>query len=204
MKTIHLSIIIGSGITIVIVGTLLILVLLQYTPIKPERCDYYPNTTICRGTSMNIDGINRDYDEAPVFNDLNRPVEFDDIKFVYTGSSTPQNDNIDCSTDFPRAINVTFGHHPAIIVQYGGYYKVNETRHFTATFPNGKTKYLTLCWAQFTNPKIITMVETLGGSPIFEGGKINWFDDNKTAAIVQHRYRADPQYYNTYIAEVLH
>ncbi|MGI0068718.1 MAG: hypothetical protein ACREAN_00520, partial [Nitrosopumilaceae archaeon] len=143
------------------------------------------------------------YDEAPVVNDLNRPVEFDDVKFVYVGSSTPQNDNMDCSTEFPRAINVTFGHHTPIIVQYGGYYSINETRHFTATFPNGNTKYLTLCWAELTQPKIISMTDSGAMSvPFFTGQKINWFDDNKTAAIVQHSYQQDPQYYNTYIAEI--
>ncbi len=152
---------------------------------------------------MNIDGNNRDYDEAPVYNDLNRPVEFDDVIFVYTGSGTPHGDNVDCSTEFPRAINVTWGHHPPVIVMYGGYYKVNETRHFIATFPNGQTRSLTLCWAQFTQPKITEMSDSgIGGTPIFTGEKINWFDYNKTAAIIQHRYHEDPQYYNEYIAEV--
>ncbi len=203
MKTLHLSIIIGSAIAIVIVGSFLMVLSLQYVPIKPQRCDYYPNTTICHGTSMNIDGDNRDYDEAPVFNDLNRPVEFDDITFVYTGSSTPQNDNIDCNTAFPRAINVTWSHHPPVIVMYGGYYKVNETRHFTVMLPDGTTNSTTLCWSQFTKPKITEMIDSGGmGTPIYSGMKINWLDKNKTAAIVQHQYQTE-DYYNAYIAEII-
>jgi hypothetical protein len=126
----------------------------------------------------------------------------DNVTFLYTGSSTPEKDNLDCDTEFAREINVTFGHHPPI-VSYDGYYKVNETRHFTAKFQNGDIKQLVLCWAEFTKPKINQMSDVPGslGGPIYIGWKINWFDENRSAAIVQHQYQTE-DYYNAYIAEI--
>lgn len=165
------------------------------------RCEYYPNNTVCLGMSMAIDNQNRDYDESPVYDYLNRPVEIDNVTFLYTGSSTPEKDNLNCDTEFPRTINVTFGHHPPIVV-FDGYHKVNETRHFAVRFADGTTNSTILCWAQFTKPEITEMKDTgLGGVPIYTGMKITWLDKNKTAGIIQHRYQTE-DYYNEYIAEV--
>lgn len=169
--------------------------------IHPPRCEYYPNTTICHGMSMNIDDQNRNYDESPVYDYLNRTVEMDNVTFLYTGSSTPEKDDLNCDTEFPRVINVTFGHHPPIVV-FDGYFKVNETRHFAVRFADGTTNSTTLCWSQFTKPKIIEMTDSGGlGVPIYSGMTITWLDKNKTAAIVQHQYQTE-DYYNAYIAEV--
>ncbi len=169
--------------------------------IHPMICEGMPNHTICHGMSMIIDDQKRDYDESPVYDYLNKTVEMDNIMFLYTGSSTPEKDNLNCDNEFPRAINVTFGHHPPIVV-FDGYYKVNETRHFAVLLPDGTINSTTLCWAQFTKPKIIEMKDTgLGGVPLYNGMKITWLDKNKTAGIVQHQYQTQ-DYYNAYIAEV--
>jgi len=169
--------------------------------IHPQRCEHYPNTTICHGISTEIDNQIRDYDESPVYDYLNRTIEMDNVTFLYTGSSTPEKDNLNCDTEFPRVINVTFGHHPPIVV-FDGYYAVNETRHFAVRLTDGTTNSTTLCWTQFTKPKIIEMKDTgLGGVPIYNGMKITWFDKNKTAGIVQHQYQTG-DYYNAYIAGI--
>lgn len=168
--------------------------------IHPQRCEYYPNTTICHGMNMEVDNQNRDYDESQVYDYLNRTVEMDNATFLYTGSSTPEKDNLNCDTEFPRAINVTFGHHPPIVV-FDGYYKVNETRHFAVRLADGTTNSTTLCWSQFTKPKITEMCDTLCLPPLYTGMKITWLDENKTAGIVQHQYQTE-DYYNAYIAEV--
>jgi hypothetical protein len=170
--------------------------------IHPPKCEYYSNNTICHGMTTWVDNQIRDYDESQVYDYINRPVEMDNVTFLYTGSSTPEKDNLNCDIEFPRAINVTFGHHPPIVV-YDGYYKVNETRHFTVTLADGTINSISLCWTQLTKPKIIEMIDDGGmGTPIYSGMKINWLDKNKTAAIVQHQYQTDENYYNEYIAEV--
>ena len=151
--------------------------------------------------SMEVDNQNRNYDESRVYDYSNRTVEMDNVTFLYTGSSTPEKDNLNCDTEFPRTINVTFGHHLPIIV-FDGYYKVNETRHFAVQLADGTTNSTILCWAPFTKPKIIEMKDTgLGGVPIYNGMKITWLDENKTAGIVQHQYQTD-DYYNAYIAKI--
>ena len=218
MKTLHLTIISAIGIvSIVSLGMIFLFnthptsqpmsqpvsytIFSSLPAIHPPRCEYYPNTTLCHGMSMEVDNQNRDYDESQVYDYLNRTVEMDNVTFLYTGSSTPEKDNLNCDTEFPRAINVTFGHHPPIVV-FDGYYKVNETRHFAVRLADGTTTSTTLCWTQFTKPKIIEMRDTgLGGVPTYNGMKITWLDKNKTAAIVQHQYQTE-DYYNAYIAEV--
>ncbi|MEO9307588.1 MAG: hypothetical protein ABI342_04650 [Nitrososphaera sp.] len=169
--------------------------------IHPPKCEYYPNNTICHGMTTWVDNQIRDYDESQVYDSPNRPVEMDNVTFLYTGSSTPGKDNLNCDTEFPRAINVTFGHHSPIVV-YDGYYKVNETRHFTVTLADGTINSTSLCWTQLTKPKITEMIDDGGmGTPIYSGMKINWLDKNKTAAIVQHQYQTEG-YYNEYLTEV--
>lgn len=151
---------------------------------------------------MGLDNENRNYHAFQVINIVNKPVEFDGIKFVYVGSSTPSDDGINCDTVFPRAINSTLGHHPPEIVNYGGYFKINETRHFTATFANGQTKYLTLCWNGHATPKVIQMSDSGLGGPMFCPQKTNWFDENKTAGMIQDEYCSpNSPYYDRYIAE---
>ena len=168
--------------------------------IHPPKCDYYPNDTICYEMTMWVDNQLRDYDESQVYDYLNRTVEMDNVTFLYTGSSTPEKDNLNCDIEFPSAINVTFGHHAPIVV-FDGYYKVNETRHFAVRLADGTTNSTALCWSQFTKPKITEMCDTLCLPPIYTGMKITWLDENKTAGIVQHQYQTQ-DYYNAYIAEI--
>ncbi|MGI0094666.1 MAG: hypothetical protein ACREA8_11285, partial [Nitrosotalea sp.] len=153
---------------------------------------------------MGLDNKTQNYNGFPIVNKVDKPVDFDGVRFVYTGNSTPETDGINCDNVFPRAINSTLGHHIPIIVNYDGYFKVNETHHFTATFANGPTKSLILCWNNGMHPKVIQMFDSgsLTG-PMFCPSKTNWFDDNKTAGIIQDEYCSpDSPYYDRYIAEV--
>lgn len=218
MKTLHLGIISTIGIaSIVSLGIIFLLtaqpmrqsasqsvsdeIFASLPVIHPPRCEGYQNNMICHGMSTEVDNQNRNYDESPVYDYSNKTIEMDNVTFLYTGSSTPEKDNLNCDTEFPRAINITFGHHPPIIV-FDGYYKVNETRHFAVRLGDGTTNSTILCWSPFTKPKIIEMKDTgLGGVPNYIDTKVTWLDKNKTAGIVQHQYQTD-DYYNAYIAEV--
>ena len=218
MKTLHLSIITVIGIASIISLGIVFLFIVQpmkqpmsqsvsdeifssLPVIHPPRCEAYQNNMICHGMSMEVDNQNRNYDESQVYDYSNRTVEMDNVTFLYTGSSTQEKDKLNCDNEFPRTINVTFGHHLPIIT-FDGYYKVNETRHFAVRLADGNTNSTILCWAPFTKPKIIEMKDTgPGGVPIYSGMKITWLDKNKTAGIVQHQYQTE-DYYNAYIAEI--
>ncbi|MGI0047086.1 MAG: hypothetical protein ACREBB_07870 [Nitrosotalea sp.] len=201
MKTLHLTII--SVAALVITISVYVFLLIQNEPIRPQSCQ--GNSTDCTYSfTMGLDDHeNRNYDAFPVINIVNKPVEFDGIKFAYTGSSTPDADGINCDNVFPRAISSTTGHHPPIIVNYDGYFKINETRHFTATFADGQTKSLTLCWNGQAIPRVTQMMDSgIGGGLMFCPSKTNWFDDNKTAGIIQDEYcSTNGLYYDKYIAE---
>ncbi len=189
------------GITIFV--SLFVFIMVQNTPLQPQSCTESESGDCIFSFSMNIDGKNRDYDGFPTVDKVNKPIEFNGVRFVYTGSSTPEIDGINCDNAFPRAINSTLGHHAPIIVNYDGYFQVNETRHFTATLTNGQTKSLVLCWNGNAKPKVIQMFDSgsLTG-PMFCPSKTNWFDENKTTGIIQYEYCSpNSPYYDRYIAE---
>jgi hypothetical protein len=151
---------------------------------------------------MEVNNESRIYDGFPIATEINKPVEFDGVRFVYTGSSTPEVDGINCDNVLPRAINSTSGHHQPIIVNYDGYFKINETRHFIATFPDGQVKSLTVCWIGHTMPKVIQMCENLSCGGMFCPSETSWFDSNKTAGIIQgERCTPNGPYYDKYVAE---
>ena len=175
--------------------------LIQNEPILAQECSGSQSDNCIYSFSMEVDNESKNYDAFPI-HEANKPVELDGIKFAYTGSSTPDADGINCDNIFPRAMNSTTGHHPPIIVSYGGYFKINQTRHFTATFENGQTKFLTLCWNGMASPKVIQMSDSGLGGPMFCPSQTSWFDDNKTAGIIQNEYCSpnSPDYYR-YIVE---
>ena len=187
---------------LVLTASVYVFLLIQNESIRPQECSGSESTNCIYSFSMELDNENRNYSAFQVINTVSKPVEFGGIKFVYVGSSTPSDDGINCDTVFPRAINSTFGHHPPEIVNYGGYFKINETRHFTATFANGQTKYLTLCWNGHATPKVIQMSDSGLGGPMFCPQKTSWFDENKTAGIIQDEYCSpNSPYYDRYITE---
>ncbi|MFZ1077739.1 MAG: hypothetical protein WAN47_09965 [Nitrosotalea sp.] len=202
MKIPYLTIV--SVTTLAITISVYVFLLIQNEPIQPQQCSESQLTNCISSFSMEIDNESKNYHKFQVMDTVNKPVEFDGIKFVYAGTSTPSTDGINCDAVFPRAINSTLGHHPPEIVNYGGYFKINETRHFTATFPNGQTKSLTLCWNGNARAKVTQMIDSgLGIGPMFCPSRTSWFDDNKTAGIIQDEYcSSDSPYYDNYIAEV--
>lgn len=181
-----------------------VFLLIQNQPMLAQVCQGSQSDNCISSFSMEVGNESKNYDAFPI-HEVNKPVELDGIKFAYTGSSTPDADGINCDTVFPRAINSTLGHHPPEIVNYGGYFKINETRHFTATFANGQTKFLTLCWNGMASPKVTPMIDSgLGLGPMFCPSKTSWFDDNKTAGIIQDEYCSlNSPYYDRYIAETM-
>ncbi|MGH2611670.1 MAG: hypothetical protein ACRDFB_01315 [Rhabdochlamydiaceae bacterium] len=200
MKIPYLTIISVAALAIVI--SVYAFLLIQNEPIRPQSCQGSQSNNCIYNFGMWMDNRSNNYDAYPVTDKVNKPVEFDGMRFVYTGSSTPDKDGTNCDNIFPREINSTTGHHPPIIVNYGGYFKINETRHFTATFANGQTKFLTLCWNDHVMPKVIEMSDSGLGSPMFCPSKTSWFDDNKTAGIIQGEYCSpDSPDYDKYIAE---
>ena len=178
-----------------------VFLLIQNEPIRPQHCQ--DNSTNCvYRFSMWIGNKSKNYDAYPIVDEVNKPIEFDGMRFVYTERSAPETDGVNCDNVFPRAINSTTGHHSPIIVNYGGYFKINQTRHFTATFANGQTKSLTLCWNGHATPKVIQMSDSGLGGPMFCPQKTIWFDENKTAGIIQDEYCSpNSPYYDSYIAE---
>ncbi|MGI0088292.1 MAG: hypothetical protein ACREBI_10125 [Nitrosotalea sp.] len=201
MKTLHLTIISVAALAITV--SVYVFLLIQNEPIRPQSCQGNSTNCIISG-GMWIDNRSKNYDAFPITNELNKPVEFDGIRFVYTGSSTPEKDGVNCDNVFPRAINSTTGHHPPIIVNYEGYFKINQTRHFTAKFANGQVKSLTLCWNGRATPKVIQMSDSGLGGPMFCPQKTSWFDENKTAGIIQDEYCSpNSPYYDRYIAETI-
>ncbi|MDE1764731.1 MAG: hypothetical protein KGI27_00510 [Thaumarchaeota archaeon] len=178
--------------------------LIKNQPIRPQVCNGSESTDCIYSFGMWLDNKNRNYNAFPIINKVNKPVEFDGIRFVYTGSSTPKIDGINCDNVFPRAINSTTGHHPPIIVNYDGYFHVNETRHFTATLADGQVKTLTVCWRGNAMPKVIQMSEDFGtGGPMLCPSKTDWFDENKTAGITQEEYCSlNSPTHDRYIAEI--
>ena len=202
MKTLHLSIIIGITVFAIIVS-LYVLIKIQNEPVQPQECHGSDSTNCIYSFEMWLDNKNRNYNYFPIIDEVNKPVELDGIKFMYNGNSTPEIDGMNCDNEFPRAINSTTGHHPPIIVNYDGYFKVNETRHFTATLANGQTKSIVLCWNDNVHPKVIQMFDSGLGGPMFCPSKTSWFDDNKTAGIIQDEYCSpNSPTYDRYIAEI--
>ena len=180
-----------------------IFITIQNEPIRPQECQGSESNNCIYSSSMWIDNKSRNYDAFPIIHEVNRPVEFNGVRFAYVGSSNPNIDNMNCDNLFPREINATFGHHLPTIVNYGGYFKVNETRHFIAMFTNGQTKSLTLCWNDTVKPRVIQMSDSGFGGPMFCPSQISWFDENKTAGIIQNEYCSpDSPYYDRYIAEI--
>lgn len=200
MKIPYITIVSVSVLAITI--SVYVFLLIQNQPIVAQACQGPQSDNCISRFSMEQDNESKNYDAFPI-PAVNKPVELDGIKFAYTGSSTPDADGINCDNVFPRAINSTLGHHPPEIVNYDGYFKVNETRHFTATFANGQTKFLTLCWNDMARPKVTQMIDSgLGIGPMFCPSRTSWFDDNKTAGIIQDEYCSDgSQDYDRYIAE---
>ena len=197
-----------TSLTIVSLAVLVIVIavyaflLIQNQPIRPQECGGSASANCIYNFTMQLGTESRDYNAYPVINETNKPVEFDGIKFSYGGSSTPQQDGINCDNAFPRSINSTMGHHPPIIVDYNGYFHVNETRHFTAILANGLVKQLTVCWRGNAVPKVIQMTDSGLGGPMFCPSKTDWFDENKTAGIIQEEYCSlNGSYHNRYIAE---
>lgn len=185
---------------LVLVVSVYVFLLFQNAAISPEECQ--GNSTDCRYSfNMNVDNTTRVYDGFPIINQPNKPVEFDGMKFVYTGVSTPEADGISCDNIFPRAINFTTGHHTSNPIIYDGYFKINETRHYTATFANGQTRYLVLCWNDHAISKVTHFSDTLPGGPQYCPTKTSWFDENKTAGIIQGEYCSpNSPYYDKYVA----
>lgn len=183
MKTPYLTIISVAALTITI--SVYVFLLIQNQPILTQVCQGTQSDNCISSFSMEQDNESKNYDAFPI-PAANKPVDLDGIKFAYTGSSTPDADGINCDTIFPREMNSTLGHHSPEIVNYGGYFKINETRHFTATFANGQTKFLTLCWNGMARPKVTQMIDSgLGIGPMFCPSRTSWFDENKTAGIIQ-------------------
>ncbi|MGI0060075.1 MAG: hypothetical protein ACREBJ_09950 [Nitrosotalea sp.] len=201
MKTLHIVIIMGIVVSATIV--LFFILTIQNEPILPQECSGSESTNCIYSFGMWLDNKNRNYNAFPITSQVNKPVEFDSVIFSYTGSSTPDIDGINCDNVFPRAINSTTGHHLPLIVNYDGYFKINETRHFTTTLANGQTKYLTLCWNYNAQPRVRAMSDSGLGGPMFCPQKTSWFDDNKTAGIIQDEYCSpNSPAYDRYIAEV--
>lgn len=176
---------------------------IQNQPVRPQVCSGSESTNCIYSFTMGMDNQSKNYDAFPVTNET-KPVEFDGVKFTYTGSSTPEADGVNCDNVFPRAINSTSGHHPPIIVNYDGYFHINETRHFTATFANGKTKTLTVCWRGNAVPNVKQMCENLSCGPMFCPSKTDWFDENKTAGIIQEEHCSlNSPTHDRYIAEMI-
>ena len=183
MKIPYITIVSVAALTITI--SVYVFLLIQNQPILTQVCQGSQSDNCISSFSIEQDNESKNYDAFPI-PEANKPVELDGIKFAYTGSSKPDADGINCDNVFPRAINSTLGHHPPEIVNYGGYFKVNETRHFAATFANGQTKSLTLCWNGMARPKVTQMIDSgLGIGPMFCPSRTSWFDDNKTAGIIQ-------------------
>lgn len=201
MKTQNLTIISLAALAIVI--SVYVFLLIQNQPIRPQVCNGSESTDCIYNFTMWTDNKNRDYNAFPIINETNKPIEFDGVKFIYAGSSTPEADGINCDNVFPRAINFTTGHHPPVIVNYDGYFHVNETRHFTATFATGQVKTLSVCWRENAIPKVTHMCENLGCGPMLCPSKTDWFDENKTAGIMQEEYCSlNSPAHDRYIAEV--
>jgi len=200
MKTSLLTMV--SVAALIITASVYVFLFIQNEPMRPQHCQ--DNSTNCiYSFSMWIDNKSRNYDAYSITDKVNKPVEFDGIRFIYAGNSTPETDGMNCDNVFPREINSTTGHHPPMIVNYGGYFKINQTQHFTATFANGQTKYLTLCWNGHATPKVIQMSDSGLGGPMFCPQITSWFDENKTAGIIQDEYcSSNSPYYDRYIAVV--
>ena len=176
--------------------------LIQNQPVRPQDCSGSESNNCIYSFTMEVDNQSRNYDAFPVLNKT-KPVEFDGVKFTYTGISTPQTDGINCDNAFPRAINSTTGHRPPTIVRYDGYFHVNETRHFTAILADGKVKELTVCWRGNAVPKVVQSCENLSCGLMFCPSKTDWFDENKTAGIIQEEICSlDSPNRDRYIAEL--
>jgi hypothetical protein len=143
LKFLNIAIIVGIVVSATIVS-FFVLMMIQNEPIRPQECHGSESTNCIYSFGMLVDNKIRNYNAFPIINEVNKPSEFDGIRFAYVENGTLDADNINCSDVFPRAMNSTTGHHTPIIVNYDGYFKVNETLHFTATLANGQTKSLTL------------------------------------------------------------
>lgn len=174
--------------------------LVNNAPRSPVPCQPNESGDCLLPFSMVIDDKSLTFDSFPITRET-KPVQFDGVRFAYTGSSTPEKDGVNCTGVFPRAFNSTVGHHPPIVVPYGGYFQINETRHFEVKFADGLTESLVLCWNGLATPKVIQMSDSGLGGPMFCPQKTTWFDKDKTAGIVQDEYCSRPgPYYDTYIA----
>ncbi|HEU5222047.1 MAG TPA: hypothetical protein VFU58_08310, partial [Candidatus Nitrosotalea sp.] len=66
-----------------------------------------------------------------------------------------------------------------------------------------QTKSIVLCWNDNVHPKVIQMFDSGLGGPMFCPSKTSWFDDNKTAGIIQDEYCSpNSPTYDRYIAEI--
>src|SRR5574337_396098 len=202
VKTSYLTMV--SIAALIIVISVYVFLLIKNQPVRPQHCTESQSNNCIYSFGIWMENSSKNYDSYPIIDKIGKMVEFDGIKFVYTGSGTPDEDGVNCDNVFPRAINSTVGHHQPVIVNYGGFFKINETRHFTATLVNGQTKSLVLCWNGNATPKVIQRSDSGLGGPMFCPQRTTWFDENKTAGIIQDEYCSTSNpYYDNYIAETI-
>lgn len=167
-----------------------------------DICNQVPN--LCRDTSLDVNNQTLHYVEVPLIEDTVVPIKLGGITLYADGASDAQSDGIDCSKFIPQKINIVFGHHMPYIT-YDRYFEVNGTKHFAAIFPNGMTDLLKVCWPSSNmNSTINVSKDTgLGGTPMYSGYTIEWFDENKTVGIMLHDYsQFGNDYYNKYVVKL--
>jgi hypothetical protein len=167
-----------------------------------DICNQVPN--LCHDETLDVDNHTSPYVGVPLLENQVVPINLDGVILYANGAKDTQIDGIDCSKFSPKEINIIMGHHSPYVT-YDGYFVINGTKHFAAILPNGTTSILKVCWpASNMKPMINISKDTgPGGTPIFSGYEIKWFDENKTAGIMLHDYsQSGNDYYNKYVVKL--
>ena len=167
-----------------------------------DICNQVPN--LCHVETLEVDNQTSQYVEVPLLEDQVVPIKLGGVTLYANGAQDTQIDGIDCSKFSPKEINITFGHHSPYVT-YDGYFVVNGTKHFAAILPNGTTSILKVCWPASNMKPLINISEDTGsgGTPIYRGYQMEWFDENKTIGIMLHDYsQSGNDYYNKYLVKL--
>lgn len=152
MKTLYLSIITAVGVTIVILSLLLLL------PRANEN-----SISIIPSFQSTLSYGYKTYDIAQFSNEINQPITFDGIRFVYEGNATIHDGHCD--------------------TPYYDHTHQSPTMNFKITFRNGTTVNEDMCWPPNYNGFCHSGPHGgIGCDPPLRYN-IGWFDENKTAAV---------------------